>query len=833
MKKQIICTLLLCLIKISGTFAQVSEGGTPMSNEIVLNASAIPTIPFPEVNKDSLLAEDAFNTEKNKPYRFGFNHYTSVDLKTAAKTISIKNGKLYLLQLHCPSAMSINIAFSRYFIPPGASLFMYNQNKDAIIGAFTWKNVQEDRMLGCDLLPGETICLEYFEPDHADFSGELIIGRVTHGYRSLLPFLLKTFGASGSCNVNVNCPVAFPFADQKRSVACIIENGNESCSGVLVNNTAQDNKLYFLTANHCLGGATSSNWNTSTWVYRFNWEAAACQNPATSPPTNQSISGSYLRAQNGGSDFALMELFGSAPAAYNLYLAGWDRNDIAADSVFCIHHPSGDIKKFSKAANPVTSSTYAGAQCWKIGQWTLAATEPGSSGSPLYNPQKRIIGQLYGGPSSCNASPNNMNDYYGKFSSSWTGGGTNATRLSNWLDPLNSGITFMDGRNANPPSNIFNIALSNINNPLPNLEKCDNTITPSITITNAGGRIIDSVAVSVQLNGNTTTSYFNNLALSSGQTTILTLAPITSLTPQNYTLVITVSSSSGIIDTDNSNNSLTRNFSVIVPQPQAPFFTHAFQNTLTPSGWSIINPDDNGTWSWNTTTGGFGNSSSCAQFNNYSDNTVSAGQTDYLVSPFIDFTSSLSPVMLRFSRAYAPFQNRPDSLLIAWSDNCGETWNTLYRKGRVMLSTNGGSSVNASFVPTPTQWAKDSVNLNTLIGKNNIRLAFISKSGLGNNLYLDDINLSSNASGLQKISSQNRSRIFPNPNNGKCTLRVAEENQAATIRIYDQTGRLLVEKMHAASQQTIDLDLSHLSRGMYMLQLMQDNLQEVHRFIIR
>ncbi|MFN5306256.1 MAG: hypothetical protein ACK5CV_03755, partial [Bacteroidota bacterium] len=149
MKKQIICTLLLCLIKISGTFAQVSEGGTPMSNEIVLNASAIPTIPFPEVNKDSLLAEDAFNTEKNKPYRFGFNHYTSVDLKTAAKTISIKNGKLYLLQLHCPSAMSINIAFSRYFIPPGASLFMYNQNKDAIMGAFTWKNVQEDRMLGC------------------------------------------------------------------------------------------------------------------------------------------------------------------------------------------------------------------------------------------------------------------------------------------------------------------------------------------------------------------------------------------------------------------------------------------------------------------------------------------------------------------------------------------------------------------------------------------------------------------------------------------------------------------------------------------------------------
>lgn len=833
MNKQIICTLLLCLFQLSGTFAQVSEGGTPMSNEIVVHPADIPTISFPSVNKDSLLAEDALNTEKNKPFRFGFNHYTAIDFRTASKTIETKDGKLSLLQLYCPSAMSINIAFSRYYIPPGARMFIYNTNKDAIIGALTWKNVQDDRMLGCDLLPGESICIEYFEPNDADFKGEITIGRVTHGYRSLLPFVQKTFGASGSCNVNINCPVALPFSDQKRSVACIIENGNEACSGALVNNTAQDNKLYFLTANHCLGGATPSNWSTSTWVYRFNWEAAACQNPASSPPTNQSISGSYLRAQNAGSDFALMELFGSAPTAYNLYLAGWDRTNTGADSVFCIHHPSGDIKKFSKAANPVTSSTYSGAQCWKIGQWTLAATEPGSSGSPLFNPQKRIIGQLYGGPSSCNASPNNMNDYYGKFSTSWTGDGSDPNRLSNWLDPLNTGVSTMDGRNANPPSNIFNIALSGINNPQANLEICKNTITPTITITNAGGRIIDSVTVTVALNGNTGTSYFNNLGLSAGQSVLLTLAAINNLTPQNYTLIITVNSSSGIVDIDNTNNSLTRNFTVIVPQSQAPFFTNGFQNNLTPTGWSLLNPDGNGTWALNTSTGGFGNSNSCAQFNNYSDNTLIAGQADYLVSPFIDFTSSLSPVMLRFSRAYAPFQNRPDSLLIAWSENCGETWNTIYRKGRVMLSTNGGSSLNASFVPTPSQWMKDSVNLNALIGKNNIRLAFISKSGLGNNLYLDDINLSSNASGLQKIAGQNRSRIFPNPNNGKFTLRLAEENQSAAFRIIDQTGRVLAEKTISASQQPSEHDFSYLSPGIYLIQLMQGNMQEVHRLVIR
>jgi hypothetical protein len=78
-------------------------------------------------------------------------------------------------------------------------------------------------------------------------------------------------------------------------------------------------------------------------------------------------------------------------------------------------------------------------------------TEGGSSGSPLFNNDGRIIGTLTGGYSACDSSgvvgPNKP-DYFGKFSYHWESNGTADTcQLKPWLDPDNTGITFMDGLN--------------------------------------------------------------------------------------------------------------------------------------------------------------------------------------------------------------------------------------------------------------------------------------------------------------------------------------------------------------------------------------------------
>ena len=217
----------------------------------------------------------------------------------------------------------------------------------------------------------------------------------------------------------------------------------------LINNTANDATPYVLTANHC---STSNDF--AQWVFWFNWQSATCTNPGTSPARDHvTTSGSVLKARNGGSDFCLVQMNQTPPCTFNPYYSGWSRSTTPATSACGIHHPSADIKKISLSTQSAISASYSGVDSWQI-LWGVQCTEPGSSGSPIYDQDHRIIGQLYGGPSACGLAQSSMNDYYGKVATSWAGGGTSATRLSDWLDPLGTTPQFIDGYNpclSNPP----------------------------------------------------------------------------------------------------------------------------------------------------------------------------------------------------------------------------------------------------------------------------------------------------------------------------------------------------------------------------------------------
>ena len=261
---------------------------------------------------------------------------------------------------------------------------------------------------------------------------------INHGYR----FFGEKQEKQGSCNIDVACPEVAPYADQARAVARYTISGTVLCTGQLVNNTALDFRPLFLTAQHC--GINTGN--ASSLVVYWNFESPSCgQLSGGSLDDNQS--GATFLADHFASDMALVELDATPAASSNVYYAGWDASGAIPQSVVGIHHPSGDEKAAAFEGDALLGSDIGrgGETHWEVTAWDQGTTEGGSSGSCIFDQGNLgCVGFLTGGFASCTAT--DQPDFYGKLSEAWTGGGTDSTRLSNWLDPVGGGgTTFLEG----------------------------------------------------------------------------------------------------------------------------------------------------------------------------------------------------------------------------------------------------------------------------------------------------------------------------------------------------------------------------------------------------
>lgn len=418
--------------------AQISAGGEPPSFDLSLPGRP-PTIQLPAVDHAVLLAEDA-REGKDLPMRFGAPQDLALDLRQAGVCDTLADGGLlWRLRLASPGASSLNLLYDDFNLPPGARLFLYNDDHSQLLGAYTEFNNNPDGLFATQPSSGDAVTLEYEEPAGSAWPGRVRVSRVVHAYRDLFGVAAeRDYGDSGGCNNNVNCAVGEPWATEIRSVVMILTSGGlRICTGALVNNTALDMRRYLLTANHCLGGETS-------WIFMFNYQSPACNNQ--NGPTNHTVQGCVRRATLTDSDFALLELNNAIPASYHPVWAGWSALDTTPTQGVCIHHPSGDIKKISFEDQALVSDRYLGNQGvagshWKVSDWDDGTTEGGSSGSPVFDQNHRVVGQLHGGYASCSSQ---TSDWFGKFAMSWNRGGTAATRLRDWLDPGNTGLLSLD-----------------------------------------------------------------------------------------------------------------------------------------------------------------------------------------------------------------------------------------------------------------------------------------------------------------------------------------------------------------------------------------------------
>jgi len=410
----------------------------------------IETLVMPPVDVTALLLEDELRASQGLPPRFAQPIAVDVTPSNHGTWETLADGtRLWRLRIRAEDALSLNLGFARYYMPEGGSLVLYSPDRSRLAGPFTAADNEKHGQLWSPILLGDEIVIEVSLPADQASNLELALTSVNYGYAAFgKPHTIT----SGACNVDVVCPEGDPWRDQIRSVAVISINGTFACTGFLVNNTAQDLKGYFMTANHC--GLASGN--AASLVAYWNYENPVCRPPGSSGsggPGDGSLdqynTGSIFRSSYSTSDFTLVELDDPINPAYNVYWAGWDHGGNDATSATAIHHPNVDEKRISFEYQPTTVTSYlltlipGDGTHVRITDWDLGTTEGGSSGSPLFDQNHRIIGQLHGGYAACG---NDSSDWYGRFFISWTGGGTSATRLSNWLDPLNSGQLTLDGR---------------------------------------------------------------------------------------------------------------------------------------------------------------------------------------------------------------------------------------------------------------------------------------------------------------------------------------------------------------------------------------------------
>ncbi len=422
------------------SFAQVSEGGLPYSFRNILSTEVI-SIEMPPVDVQALLAEDDVEEKMGIPYRFGYPIEVDIDIKKNGTLDVLSNGdKIWRLHIYAPGATSLNLNYNDFWLPEGAKFYIYNDARDEVIGAFTKRNNKENGEFATGILRGDGITLELYEPYFAEAPSFLNISSVVYGYKDVFKKLVgDDFGQSGFCNINVVCPEGDPWANEIRAVAMILTaGGSRLCSGSMINNVRQDLTPYFLTANHCVGSGYQN------WIIMFRYQSSQCT-PSINGPLNYTVQGTQLKASNSASDFALFQLTEAPPDSYEVHFAGWSAIDIPAVKSVGIHHPRGDVKKICFDNDPPTSHAWSGTppnSHWRIGVWEAGTTEPGSSGSPLFDQNHRITGQLHGGLASCTVLDY---DSYGKFSFSWNYGTTPSTRLKDWLDPDNTGTLVLDG----------------------------------------------------------------------------------------------------------------------------------------------------------------------------------------------------------------------------------------------------------------------------------------------------------------------------------------------------------------------------------------------------
>lgn len=275
-------------------------------------------------------------------------------------------------------------------------------------------------------------------------------------------------------------------------------------------------------------------------------------------------------------------------------------------------------------------------------------------------------------------------------------------------------------------------------------------------------------------------------------------------TPGTYAVSYTATTGGGS-DTISKNSFITINSGVPAHNSS---FLESFETagSLPNADWNINNT---GHLDWALTNIGAATGTKSVYIDNYSN---TAGNKSSLISAAFDISGFIQP---KFSFKVAYQQKVPtnaEKLQVYTSTDCGNNWLARWTKqGSALATVTPPSPV--PLIPSASQFVTYTVNINGVIGSNNLRFKFdftADPSAPGNYIFIDDINIYDAAAGIEGHEAVSFN-MHPNPSNG--TVNISNEKNIDEISVSNLLGQVVYTTKPA--QKNVSLSLEE--EGLYFV----------------
>jgi len=366
-----------------------------------------------------------------------------------------------------------------------------------------------------------------------------------------------------------------------------------------------------------------------------------------------------------------------------------------------------------------------------------------------------------------------------------------------------------------------------------NRDLCDREYMPSLGVANIGAVAADSYTASFLVNGEVVESIEVTDALGAGSLNTVDFAAVT-LPEYTSTVSYTVVPTTGDLATTNNSSPATP-FGKMSDEVVTSFFsdfeytpTGEIERDLLSSNIPFPTIVINGAEVMSFPFGAYGGSQSALRVNFFGWNPANLNPVGDLVIG--DKILIGDDYKMTFDYGFTTWQGSQDRMEVQISTDCGATFETLWDKAGSELATAPEQNTNSPWVPTPTQWRSEEINLAIYAGREVI-VRYLFTSGWGDMLYLDNVSILGNASDLDELTDDESLEVFPNPANEQINLELnLNESESVKYQLINTLGQVALQgNLGTAQTYNKTLDVSTVQAGSYLLNVQIGDRQVVKR----